>query len=561
MRKLCVTVVLMALAAFSQVAMAQKNSTENDPKSNQYYKVKLENNLGKLSTSEQNVVSILIEASNIIDDIYWEQVCGTKNRETLMALSDPSLRDLAMVNYGPWNRLDGGKSFIPSFGKRPAGLNFYPSNISSDAFKGLSDKAKTSPYTVISKDSKGKLTVVPYNVAYAERLATLDRLLVDAVKYSNGNTFGKYLDIRRLALKTDDYSESDILWRELPKDKIDFIVGPYLRGDDEFMGLKASYGALVLVYNKEKTREMAKLMKSFSMLRDFIPSDSTRRGLSRSGINVAVAEALYFGGAFNAGVKSETLVMPGSEDVRDKNGIRIIVLKNIIEMEFKHIYRPLAEKFIDNQQMDNLSYNAVLFNKCIVEMMRGFGRSKDFKDAADLRKALKDKYETMDLVKSKICGLYALRELMLNNSIREFNETDLYVTFLTTLLQDIRCGVGNADAVSSIMCFNYLFNKGAITIVEDGRFSVNTQKMSASLDEYAHNLLTIYGNGNYAQASKEISKYGVAGKELSKAIKDMTMAEIPMSFIFIQGPDMLGLKPIDDNALQTVEPQMPTIDR
>ena len=74
-----------------------------------YAKVKLSADLSSLSADQIKLFSELIRAANAIDDIYWLQAYGDKNK-LLNEMSDPDMKKYALINYGPWDRLDG---FIP----------------------------------------------------------------------------------------------------------------------------------------------------------------------------------------------------------------------------------------------------------------------------------------------------------------------------------------------------------------------------------------------------------------------------------------------------------------
>ena len=50
------------------------------------------------------MIPLLIDASKIMDDLFWLQAYGDK-RPLLDSIDDPAMRRFADINYGPWDRL------------------------------------------------------------------------------------------------------------------------------------------------------------------------------------------------------------------------------------------------------------------------------------------------------------------------------------------------------------------------------------------------------------------------------------------------------------------------
>ena len=90
-----------------------------------YAPVTLTADLSHLSDNQKQMLVLLIEASDIMDDLFWKQAFGDKEA-LLSSIEDPKQRRFAEINYGPWDRLDGNRSFVPGFADKPSGANFYP---------------------------------------------------------------------------------------------------------------------------------------------------------------------------------------------------------------------------------------------------------------------------------------------------------------------------------------------------------------------------------------------------------------------------------------------------
>ena len=123
------------------------------------------------------MIGLLIEASDIMDDLFWRQAYGDDYATWLDSISDIDTRLFAEFNYGPWDRMDGNKPFINGVGAKPLGANFYPADMSKEEFEQSYLPGKADLYSLVRRDAEGNLTLVPYHVAYADELKAAADLL------------------------------------------------------------------------------------------------------------------------------------------------------------------------------------------------------------------------------------------------------------------------------------------------------------------------------------------------------------------------------------------------
>ncbi len=77
-----------------------------NPLLNKYTPFTLTTDISALSESEKQLIRKLIEAGQIIDDMFWYEAYGNKE-ELLSSIEDEDLKTFARINYGPYDRLDG----------------------------------------------------------------------------------------------------------------------------------------------------------------------------------------------------------------------------------------------------------------------------------------------------------------------------------------------------------------------------------------------------------------------------------------------------------------------
>ena len=209
-----------------------------------YVSVKLETDMSKTNPRERKMLSLLIEAGQEMDKVFWKQAFGDKAK-LLSDITNDKLKKHVMINYGPWERLQDNRSFIESFKVKPLGANFYPADITTEEFENHLKKkpadaaAFKSLYTVIRRNDNGDLTAVPYNEQYRQEFEAAAAKLKQAATLAQDSGFKKYLNARADALLSNEYQPSDMLWMDMKNNKFDVVIGPVENYEDKLNGYKA----------------------------------------------------------------------------------------------------------------------------------------------------------------------------------------------------------------------------------------------------------------------------------------------------------------------------------
>ncbi|MBQ6047167.1 MAG: Zn-dependent hydrolase [Bacteroidales bacterium] len=546
MKKLMVT--MMAVAMLAAVGCKSKKTTTEEAvspiqqKVNEYAEFTLTTDLSKLSEKEKQLIPVLIEIADIMDDLYWEQYFGTENRKALDTLSDEAVKAFAMLQYGAWDRLDSEKPFVPGYGERPLGANFYPADMTKEEFEALQDPEKTSQYTILRRDEQGALKVIPYHVAYAEKLAKVDELMAKAIELAEDEGLKNYLTERKKALQTDDYFASDMAWMDMKNSKIDFVVGPIENYDDALFGYKTSYESFILVKDEQWSNDLAKFVKMLPDLQKQLPCDPKyKKEVPGTESDLNVYDAIYYAGDCNAGSKTIAINLPNDERVHLKKGARRLQLKNAMNAKFETILVPIAKLFVVEDQMDNVNFNAFFSNVCFHEVAHGLGIKNTVTGKGNLREALKEQYSAWEEAKADICGLFLTQTLIEAGEITNCTMEDAYVTFIAGILRSVRFGATEAHGIANMMCFNYLQDHEAFTRNEQGKYVVNVEKMREAINSWAALILQVEGDGDYDFAKKYAAENGVIRADLQKDLDLIRDNNIPKDITYNQGLKALGL--------------------
>lgn len=545
MKKLMISV--MAISMLAAVGCKQKTApveevNEIQQKVDEYAEFTLTTDLSVLSEKEKQLIPIFIQIGEIMDDLYWEQFFGTENRKALDTISDPAIKAFAQIQYGAWDRLDSEKPFVPGFGPRPLGANFYPADMTKEEFEALQDPQKTSQYTILRRDENGALKVIPYREAYKEQLAKVDELLGQAIELAEDAGLKKYLTERRKAFQTDDYFASDMAWMDMKSSKLDFVVGPIENYDDALFGYKTSYEAFILVKDEAWSNDLAKFVKMLPALQKELPCDPKyKKEVPGTESDLNVYDVIYYAGDCNAASKTIAINLPNDERVHLKKGARRLQLKNAMKAKFDNIMMPIANMFVCEDQLDNVNFNAFFSNVCFHEVAHGLGIKNTVTGKGNLREALKEQYSAWEEAKADICGLFLTQTLIEKGEITNCTVEDAYVTFIAGILRSVRFGATEAHGIANMMCFNFMQDKGAFTRNEQGKYVIDLEKAKKAMADWATLILQVEGDGDYDFAKKYAAENGTIRPDLQADLDAIRDARIPKDIRYNQGLKALGL--------------------
>jgi hypothetical protein len=536
--------ILLPFVIFMSMACKQKTNntvmSEMQKKVDQFAVVTLSSDISQLSENQKEMLRLFFKVADIMDEIYWMQSYGDKNH-LLDTLRDESMKNFIRINYGPWERLNNNSPFVPGIGEKPKGANFYPIDMTSAEFETFTDSSKRSLYTILRRDTNGKLVVIPYHTAYAEKINMAAELLKKASILAEDEAFKKYLELRADALLTDDYQSSDIAWMDMKKNVLDFVVGPIENYEDQLFGYKTSFEAYILIKDKNWSERIDKYSALLPELQKRLPVENKYKAESPgSNSDLGAYDILYYAGDCNAGSKTIAINLPNDEQVQLLKGSRRLQLKNAVKAKFDKIMVPIANELIVAEQQKNITFDAFFGNVMFHEVAHGLGVKNTINGKGTVREALKEQYSALEEGKADILGLY-LETTLVEMKELETNLMDSYTTFLAGIFRSIRFGASSAHGKANLVRFNYFREKGAFSRDINGKYMVNYDKMVEAVKELSNEIIVIQGNGDYNGAIQLIEKYGVLTDDLKEDLEKINSKNIPLDVVFEQGPKVLGL--------------------
>ncbi|MCS6903922.1 MAG: Zn-dependent hydrolase [Bacteroidia bacterium] len=498
--------------------------------------------LSPLSENEKKILGLLIDAADIMNEIFWKQSYGNRD-ELLGHVKDPVARKLIEINYGPWDRLDNNQPFIEGVGPKPLGANFYPQDMTKEEFEAAPLEDKRSPYTLLRRNSEGKLITIPYNKAYEQEHKRAANLLRQAAQLSQDIEFKNYLNQRAEALLTNNYQPSDLAWMDMKNNTLDIVIGPIENYEDKLFGYKTAHEAYVLIKDKAWSKKLEHYIQFLPELQKALPvPEKYKKEQPGTDAQLNAYDAVYYAGDCNAGSKTIAINLPNDEEVQLQKGSRRLQLKNAMRAKFEKILLPISQILIAPEQRKHIHFDAFFANTMFHEVAHGLGIKNTVNNKGKVKDALKELHAPLEECKADVLGLYMITQLIEKGHMKEHALEDYYVTFVASIFRSVRFGAASAHAKANMLCFNFLVQEKAI-LQENKKeyYIIDFPLMKKAIEKLAQKILQLQGDGDYNTLATWLETEGIIKSELQKNIDKLVEANIPVDIVFEQGKKVLGI--------------------
>ena len=511
----------------------------------QYREVKMPYDAAALSERERKLVAKLAQATQLLDELYWQQSdpAGLELYRSLAGRSSPAdaqLRRFLRINGGRYDLID---EFAPfgGAGPRPPGGSVFPADLSRAQFDAwvaahpAQRAALYDPLTVVRRNASG-LEAVPYHIAYARWLEPMSRLLTEAASLSDDAAFAHYLRLRAKALLTDDYFESDLAWLDLRDPRIDLIFAPYETYLDHFLGVKGSYGAAVLIRNDAESRKLEVYREFVPQIQDALPLPAEDRPSKQGHLTpMEVMDAPLRGGDLRHGYQAVADNLPNDPRVHEQKGSKKIFFKNFMDARVGQVILPIAARLLREDQVKLATARGYLTGTVMHEISHGLGPAFARTSAGrrDIREAIGPGYSALEESKADITGLFGLAWLADHGRFPKDQMPECYVSHVAGIFRTVRFGVAEAHGRGEIMEFNFLSEHGAIRLdPATGRYEVVVAAMPAAIAALAKELLEQEASGDRARTERWFSRHGQLPEALRKALKKVKDVPVDVDPVF-----------------------------
>jgi len=487
-----------------------------------------------LSGREIKMVKKLVDASGLLDCIYWRQSDpeGLKLYLALANSQEPQeilVRRYLKINGSRFDLINNDEPFVGTEAM-PLGRGFYggmnKNNINALVKNSPGAREKVySPYTIVQTATPTKadqLTgsdFVPYHLAFAKFLEPAAKDLRDAAALSEDPAFAKFLQLRADALLSDDYYASDIAWLDLENPKFDLIFAPYETYTDSLLGVKTTYGASVMIRNETESQKLAVYQKYVPELQEALPLPAadlpSKRGKQSP---MEVVDSPYRAGDLLHGYQAVADNLPNDPRIHEQKGSKKMFWKNFMDARVNYIILPLAQRTMRADQAAMASGEGYLADTIMHEISHGLGPAyaRTAAGKVPINEALGASYSALEESKADVVGEYCYAWLAAHGVIAKEKQNQTYASYVAGIFRTVRFGVAEAHGAGEIMQFNYLLEQGAIRRdPASGLYIIEFEKMPAAIASLAKELLEQEATGDQTRADAWFKKYGAMPYELS----------------------------------------------
>jgi hypothetical protein len=497
-----------------------------------------------LTAREVKMVGKLVDASRYLEEIYWRQMdpdgltlyeslAGSKNHE------DEMLRRYLWINASRFDLLDNNKPFVGT-APIPPGRGFYPQNLTRDqieqyvkAHPEKKDEIYNS-FTVVRWHGD-QLEGLPYHIAYRSFLEPAAKDLREATGLSDDPAFANFLRLRADALLTDDYFKSNLVWLDLKNPKFDVIFAPDETYDDDLLGVKATYGAAVMIRNGEQSRKLEMFQKHVADIQDALPlapeDRPSKRGLETP---MEVMDTPFRAGDLNHGYQAVADNLPNDPRVHEQKGSKKLFFKNFMDARVTYVVLPVAQHVMLPAQAAKASGEGYLLVTILHEMAHGLGPAfaRTATGKVDIREAIGPIFSGLEEAKADVVGMFSLKWLVDHEVLPKSKLEEYYASYVAGIFRTVRFGIAEAHGQAEMMEFNYLSERGAIKRQSSGRYAIDYGRMPGALNDLAKELLEIEATGDRERAENWFKKYGTMPADLQASLKSASKVPVDIDPVF-----------------------------
>lgn len=482
-----------------------------------------------LSDGDREALRRLVRASLAVDEIFALQawVENPEFARRVAALAGPGAEaagDYYRIMVGPWDRIDG---YAPFLGRQPhpPGAGFYPQDLTVAEFEAWleahpEDREDFSSLHTVIRRAGGGLRAVPYSEVYVRQLEVAAAELRAAAAATDNASLKRFLELRAAAFFEDDYFESDMAWMDLDS-AIEVVIGPYETYEDQLFGLKAAFESFVCVAQPEDSERLAVFKSQLPFLERNLPIPDEHKNLERGAESpIRVVDVLFAAGDARAGVQTIAFNLPNDERVREAKGSKKVLLKNVMRAKYDGILVPIAARVLPAEAADRLDFEAFYQFTLHHELSHGLGpgRIEVGGRATEVRLELKELYSAFEEAKADALGVFNIYALVAQGVMAPEILESLPFAYTAGMFRTARFGVAEAHGLGMVLQANFLLERGAVAVTEDGRFSPVPELFEASFRELVHELLMIQALGDYRAATAFVERYGAVHPAMAAAI-------------------------------------------
>jgi hypothetical protein len=417
---------------------------------------------------------------------------------------------------------------------REALIASFPEGEREEVRKGMNSHANV----VVFKDGR-PARFIPYAEYFRADTERIRDALINASKVCDDPNLKEYLLRRSEDLMTEDCSRSDIAWLKV-RSRLNVVVGDIETYIDRACSTRRQCDMIIYYTDDEKMGKVREISAMTGELERKLPVTDEVKEPYRKTEPPVVANALHCAGGDYGPISTVAFSLPNDEDTVREHGSRSTMLYNAIVGKVRPRTIRISELMLDRKTLSQLSIDDIVYGDFIFVLLHenshplGKIRPSLAARGLDTRKALGTAYNTLEEAKADVVGLYHVPYLVEKGVLSEKQRDGTYASVLLGYFTALRTGLGaRAHTDADAMEFNYLREKGGITLDSEGKYGIDLGKFEAGIAGLCERLLAIEADGDAEGAKRLLEAYVRVTPEIEaslerlKDVPKVTVLEYP----------------------------------
>jgi hypothetical protein len=507
--------------------------------------IRMEPDTSFLSAEEKQVVNDLIQAADLMSEIYLRQVhrSNPELRAAIAAGNDPrkqQLLDMFDLHFGVWDSLAEDKPF---YGDRPlpAGGGFYPEDLTREAFEAYltahpeQREELLNPYTVVKRESD-RLVAIPYSREYRQWLLPAAELLRKAAATTTNPSLKKFLSLRADAFLNDDYFQSELAWMDVEGTPIEVAIGPYEVYTDRLYGTKTAFEAFVTVRDPRQSADLARYKNYLRDMEANLPVEDRFKNFQRGFASpILVANQIHGGGDAVPGVQTIAFNLPNDEKVREAKGAKKVILANVLGAKYERILAPMASLALVPDQARLVTRKYMTMETLFHELSHSLGPGSITVGGrrTSVDKELKEQNSAIEEAKADVMGVWNILYLSGRGEFPVTEKPQLLATYFAGIFRAVRFGIDESHGRGAAAQYSYLKEKGAFAWDPAAkRYRIDNARMESGLKDLVADIVRLQGTGDYAGAKAFLERYARLDAEAKTVLGSMDRIPVDIQPIY-----------------------------
>lgn len=508
-----------------------------------------------LADGDKEALKHLVQASRILNDVFLMQDnphnMEVREKLEMAANKGDEKAELSLRLFDAQQGINAKDNsskpvqLIKDYPKQE-GKGFYPEDLSKEEFhnilismlnNGEDEEVKKilNQRSMVERDGD-KLKATDYTEFFDYEFKSAAYELLEAAKTSTNEDFNKFLFLQADALINDNPqidANADKLWAKLQYTPLEFTLTresyddrmtPSVNENKELKALleahdivpyaKDSFGVRVGIVDKEGTDYLLKIKEYLPLMADNMPYNdeysqtlANKKDSKQTMVDVNIVDVSGHNRAYRGGIGVASN-LPNNDKlaVKQGGGFRNVYHKQIRESRYGSNTMARLDAILDDSQHQYYDSKSLHDFTILHENVHSLGPKKGSEKLGVLKNTIEENKADM----GAITMLEPLVEAGFYTKEKAMNIITANLVAYVPKGPDFE----NAHRRRNIMQYNYLIQNGAIDVSDNGKMTINYEKVIPTARKMLSEIIRIQIDGDMQKAQEYVDKYSVWSKEL-----------------------------------------------